>query len=96
MRCWTAGRLTLSDLIDQVWSHYRDLKFPGRAVGRDLAELLELSAIALKGDLVVANLDWPQQFSESELLEQYEKMPSAASANHPAMAELSGLLSRRR
>ncbi len=90
------GPVDLSDWIDQVWSHYSDLKFPGRAVGRDISELLELSAIALKGDLVVANLDWPQQFSESELLEQYEKMPSAASANHPAMAELSGLLSRRR
>ena len=34
--------------------------------------------------------------SESELLERYERMPSAASANHPAMAELSRLLGRRR
>ncbi len=91
-----SGAVDLSDLIDQIRSHYRDLKFPGRAIVRDLVGLLMLSAITMNGHVYAANLDWPQQFSESELLEQYEQMPSAVSANHPAMAELSRLLSRRR
>ena len=45
---------------------------------------------------ISANLDWPQQFSESELLERMERMPSAVSANHPGMVTLSQLLNRRR
>ena len=91
-----SGPVDPSDLIDQALSHYTNLKLPWRALGRDLAGLIILSAITLDDGRFAANLDWPQQFSESALLEQYEKMPSAASANHPAMAELSGLLSRRR
>ena len=91
-----SGALDLSDLMDQVWSHYGDLKLPERALVRDLTGLLMLSAITLNGDGFAANLDWPQQFSESALLEQYEQMPSAASTSHPAMAELSRLLGRRR
>ena len=63
---------------------------------RDLVGLLDVSAVALNGDQIAVNLDWPQQFSESELLERYEQMPSAVSANHPAMTELSRLLGRRR
>ena len=90
------GAVSLSDLIDQTSEHYRDLKFPERAMMRDIIGLIDLSAVELKDDHIVANLDWPQQFSESELLEQYERMPSAASTNHPAMAELSLLLGRRR
>ena len=91
-----SGTVNLSDLIDQASSYYRDLKFPGRAMVRDLSELIKLSAVALNDDRFVADLDWPQRFSESELLALYEQMPSAASTNHPAMAELSRLLGRRR
>lgn len=69
-----------------------------RALVRDLIGLLDLSAITYDSaaNRVAVNLDWPQQSSESELLERYEKMPSAASARHPAMTELSRLLGRRR
>ena len=75
---------------------YRALKFPDRALARDLVGLLELSAITLDDDRIAANLDWPRQSSESELLQLLESMPAAASAGHPAMAKLSRLLGRDR
>ena len=93
------GSIEAEDLVRRMYVHYRNLKFPERAMGRDIAELLHLSAIEVaEGRFSVkfsVNLDWPQQ-SEPELVERYEQMPSAASADHPAMAELSRLLMRRR
>ena len=89
------GPLDLSTLIDQASVHYRHLKFADRALFRDLMGLLDLSAIVFSAERIAVNLDWPQQ-SESDLLERWERMPSAASAEHPAMAELSRLLGRRR
>ena len=87
----------LWDLIDLAEEHYKGLKIPATALGRDLNYLLALDAITLSADDTIAvNLDWPHQFAASELIERYERMPSAASSNHPAMAELSRLLRRRR
>ena len=82
--------------MNQAHVHYEGLKFPVNALVRDVGGLFELSAITFDGERISVNLDWPQQFSESELLERYENMPSAASTKHPAMAELSRLLGRRR
>ena len=92
------GSMSLEGLRDQVLAHYQGLKFPARALVRDLIGLLDLSAITYHSDTerVAVNLDWPQQLSESALLGWYEKMPSAASTRHPAMTELSRLLGRRR
>ena len=90
------GSIGLGDLMNQAHVHYEGLKFPVNALVRDVVGLFELSAITLDGERISVNLDWPQQFSESELLERYENMPSAASTKHPAMAELSRLLGRRR
>ncbi len=90
------GPVSLSVLMRQIFAHYQALRFPDRAMVRDLLGLIDVSAIALNGDQIAVNLDWPQQSSESELLKRYEQMPSAVSANHPAMAELSRLLGRRR
>ena len=85
------GSITYSTLFP----HYRDLKYPERAAFRDVHGLWELGAIIIdsEGEFTL-NLDWPQQFSESELLERYENMPTAVSTNHPAMAELRRLLGR--
>jgi len=89
------GPMELSDLARQVRVHYEGLKYAGRALGRDLGGLIGLSAVVVSGDGTIAvDLDWPQQFSESELLDRYERMPSAASS-HPAMAKLSRLLGLR-
>ena len=90
--------MSLEGLGTQALAHYQGLKFPARALARDLIGLLDLSAITYDSDAerLAVNLDWPQQLSESELLERYEKMPSAASTRHPAMTELSRLLGRRR
>ena len=90
------GSVSLLDLVERVRADYDNLKFPIRALARDLVELNDLSAITLDDERVAVNLDWPQQFSDSELLARYEGMPSAASARNPAMARLSQLLSRRR
>ena len=92
----STGSLNALDLAGRALTHYSSLKFPERAVFRDLFELIRLSAVSLNDGQVTVDLDWPRKFSESELLERYERMPSAASASHPAMAELSRLLGRRR
>ena len=89
------GSVDLFDLINQTHVHYQGLKFPANALGRDLGDLFGLRAIAIDAGRISVNLDWPQQFSESELLERIENMPSAASTRHPAMSELSRLLGRR-
>ncbi len=83
------------ELIDRALMHYSSLKFPERALFRDLGGLLFMSALSLNDGRVTVNLDWPRTVSESDLLEMYERMPSAASASHPAMSELSRLLGRR-
>ena len=90
-----AGSMSLSDLASSVRMHYGNLKFPVQALVRDIVGLLNLGAIVRNGDVVSADLDWPQRFSESELLERYEHMPSAATARHPAATELSRLLGGR-
>lgn len=90
------GSIAVLDFLNQSLVHYQGLKFPANAMGRDLGDLFGLRAIAVDAGRISVNLDWPQQFSESELLERYENMPSAASTRHPAMAELSRLLRRRR
>ena len=90
-----SGRVSLPDLLERMLLYYAGLKFPERAFVRDLVGLINLSAIEYSDDHVTLDLDWPQKFSESELLERYERMPSASSAGHPAMADLSRLLGRR-
>ena len=90
-----AGPTEPPDLIVRGRALYLGLKYPDRAMVRDLFGLLELSAIILDQGRIGANLDWPQLFAESELLDRYENMPSAASTNHPAMVQLSRLLGRR-
>ena len=72
------------------------LKFFNRALVRDLKELIDIHAIVYDNGRVSVDLDWPRRFSESELLERYERMRPAASGSHPAMVELSRLLGRRR
>ena len=90
------GSIGVAELANRVLGDYDGLKFPDRAFARDLVGLLELSAITFDDDRVAANLDWPRQSSESELLELLESMPAAASARNPAMAKLSRLLGRDR
>ena len=81
-------------LIDRTASHYNALKYPGRAQIRDIIDLFDLGALQLHDDGIRVNLDWPQQFSESELIEQLEQATSAASNNRPGMAALQALLNR--
>ena len=89
------GPSTVYDLVQRVRALYGDLKHPNRALERDLVGLLEISAITLDAGRIVANLDWPRESSESELRDRYENLPSAVSASHPAMAQLSQLFGRR-
>ena len=90
------GPTEVMRFMEKVSPHYASLKFPERALVRDIMGLFELDAITFDGEQLSINLDWPQQFSQSELLEIYERLPSAASSSHPAMAELTQLLNRRR
>ena len=85
------------DLLHRTGGEYRSLRYPRRAWVRDFINLLDIGAVTIEENgTVTLNLDWPQELSESELLERYENLPSAVSANHPAMAGLSQLLNRRR
>ena len=90
------GPTHLFDLLDLCKPHYASLRFPERAQVRDLRGLINLDAVEFEEPNIRVNLDWPQQTSETALLEQLEGLPSATSADHPAMAELSQLLNRRR
>lgn len=91
----TGGPMELRDLLHRTAMHYNALKFLERAQMRDVVGLFILDAIAIEDGQFQVNLAWPQQVSESELLERYESMPVAVSARHPAMAKLSQLLGRR-
>ena len=89
--------LDISDLFRRTASEYINLKYPRRAWARDVSNLLDMDAIRMDQDgTITLNLDWPQRQSESAMLERYENLPSAVSANHPAMAALSQLLNRHR
>lgn len=90
-----SDHMTIPDFIANTLTNYRDLRHPYRAQVRDAIGLIELGAVEINGDHIQAKMEWPQQFSQSELLDRFEDMPSAVSANHPAMAELSRLLGRR-
>jgi Fic family protein len=83
------------DFFRRTLAHYQNLKHPDRAQVRDLIGLFDLRAVVFHDNHISINMGWPQQFSRSELLDWYEHMPSAISANHPAMPELSRLLGRR-
>ena len=83
------------ELMDRTASHYNTLKFPGRAQIRDIIDLFNLGALQINDDGIRVNLDWPQQVSESELIERLEQATSAASTNRPRMANLQDLLNRR-
>ncbi len=83
------------DFFRRTLAHYQNLKHPDRAQVRDLIGLFDLGAVVFHDNHISINMEWPQQFSRSELLDRYEHMPSAISANHPAMPELSRLLGRR-
>ena len=84
-----------NELMDRTASHYSTLKYPGRAQIRDLIDLFDLGALQFSDDGIRVNLDWPQQASESELIERLERGTSAALSNRPGMANLQDLLNRR-
>ena len=91
-----AGSMDFISLAEHTDVHYQSLKFPIQALVRDLFSLIRLGVISADNERNISvNLDWPQQFSETELLDLYESMQPAASSNHPAMTELSRLLRRR-
>ncbi|MDE0204970.1 MAG: Fic family protein, partial [Candidatus Tectomicrobia bacterium] len=92
-----APTLDVTDLFRRTAVEYVNLKYPRRAWARDIINLLDVDAIHMdENGTITLNLDWPQQLSESALLDRYENLPSAVSANHPAMPALSRLLNRRR
>ena len=92
-----APTLDVMELLHRTAGEYHNLKHPRRAWVRDLISMLEIGAVRMdENERVALNLDWPQELSESELLHRYENLPSAVSANHPAMGALSQLLHRRR
>lgn len=89
-----SGPLPGDGLVDRVWHHYTGLKYARRALLRDLNGLLALGALTIGDENFSIDLDWPQKFSESELLERFEKMPTASSHRNLIPADLSRILGR--
>ena len=94
------GPLPIKDLAHQIIVPYVNLKHPERALARDISGLFDLDAMHVINSedidkvMIDVNLDWPQEFSESELVERYENMPTASSTSHSAAADLTRLLGR--
>lgn len=90
------GPIDPDTFFDRTLDHYKGLKHQSRAQLRDVVGLIRINAVSFDDELLYVNLQWPQEMSQSELIQQYEDLPSAVSANHPAMPELSRLLKGRR
>ncbi len=74
------GPLTLEQLLKLTYPHFKDLKNPRSALGRDLSTLLDLKAIGYreKGEgeyLLWARLEWPTEASIAEYLRCLRSMP---------------------
>ena len=91
-----AGALSPNILVERTGAHYQALKHPIRAQLRDITGLFDLGALQYSAEQISVNLDWPQQFTESELLERMEGATSAALTHRPGMPDLQALLNRRR
>ncbi len=82
-------------IVQKAWPNYENLKYPEHAFARDFNGLLRIGAISFIGDgRFEINLDWPQEASETELVERFENLPRAITSNNPAVTELSRLLGR--
>ena len=90
----SAGPLGIREVLDRINIDYTHLQHPFRAQIRDLSWLIVLDAIRLEDGRLDINIKWPQQSSESDLVNQWQQLPTAVSASHPAMAQLSSLLGR--
>ena len=82
--------LTPDELMNRTASHYNTLKHPDRAQLRDIIDLFDLGALQFHDDGIRVNLDWPQQFAESEPMERLEGATPTASTNRPGMADFAG------
>ena len=88
--------LSWSDLAARVGVQYDSLKYGQRAIVRDVTDLWSIGAIGVDKDRVRIELDWPHNFSESELLARYGQLPSAPPSTNPVPVDLARLLGRSR
>jgi Fic family protein len=82
------------EFSDRVREHYNGLKYPLRAIARDLDDLWAVGAIRVSKESISMDLDWPRNFSESELLSRYENLPSVSPNTNPIPVDLTQLLGR--
>ena len=78
--------------VERVREHYDGLKFPLRAIARDLDDLWSVGAIKVNDESISMDLGWPRKFSESALLSRYENLPSVSPATDPIPVDLGRLL----
>ncbi len=91
-----SGGMEFIELFRQIEHNYLHLQYGFRARIRDIFDLVRMDAVRLNEGQLKVNLDWPQQTSETELVERFENLPRATSSANPTMAELTRLLGRRR
>jgi Fic family protein len=75
-------QLEVNDFVRQARAAYtKDLKNPGKALGRDLTALMELGAIRFhtevesKRSFFRINLDWPEEITESDFVRKIRQLP---------------------
>jgi Fic family protein len=77
------GVMSLPELLNHTAVQYNDMKSGVKAFLRDLSGLSELGAVELSRDAggnwqFNANLDWPQNITETAFFEAVKKMPKAS------------------
>jgi Fic family protein len=77
--------MTAMDLMQKAAVHYISLEYSGKAIFRDIYDLVALGAVrqtaaspdslAVFMDRLCINLDWPQEIDEGEFLRRMKTMP---------------------
>ena len=86
--------LDWEQFVERVQGHYGGLKFPLRAIARDVKDLWSVGAIKVSKEGISMDLEWPRRFSESDLLSRYENLPSDSPKTNPIPVDLTQLLGR--
>ena len=86
--------LNWGQFVERVQGHYGGLKFPLRAIARDVKDLWSVGAIKVSNESISMDLEWPRRFSDSDLLSRYENLPSDSPKTNPIPVDLTQLLGR--
>ncbi len=78
--------VTFEQLVQAVIHRYRPLQNPGKALTRDLVQLLHLNAISVRQDdketrWIDLRLEWPTEITETDFFERVKSFPKAKTSS---------------